>query len=169
MDEATGQALDAVVDALRGHVDGEVVAAQMFQADGTWTGEASGGFFGKLFGKTPAAEPGEPHKFNLLALTEDRLHLFGCKPKSGRWVVTEPIGSWPLGEIDVRAHSKTETWTTHHHIPGPIDMSRSADTIKVAIGLRSEGRTLKLEGTVWEGDRLTQETVGALLTATGGR
>ncbi len=169
MDAATAQARDNTIEDLRGHVDG-VVIAQMLQADGTWTGEAGGGFLSKLFGKKkdPGA-PAEPAKFNLLALTADRLHLLACKPKNGRWVVTDPIGSWPLEDLAVTAHSKTETWRTHHHIAGPIDMRASADTIKVAIAIRSEQRTLKLEGTVWDGDRLTQETVGALLAATGGK
>jgi hypothetical protein len=164
MDQATTQARDAVIESLRGHVD-DVVIAQMFQADGMWTGEAGGGLFSKLLGRG-RTEPGQPHKFNLLALTPDRLHLLATRPKSGRWVVTEPIGDWALSDLEVEAHSKTETWTTHHHIPGPIDMRRSADTIKVAIEIRPEGRTLKLEGTVWDGDQLTQETVGALLDAT---
>src|SRR3712207_5762847 len=168
MDEATTQAREVVVDCLRGHVD-DVVVAQMFQADGTWTGEAGGGFLGRLFGrkKDPGA-PAEPQKFNLLALTRDRIHLLGTKPKSGRWVVTEPIGSWPLDDVEVRAHSKRESWRTHEHIEGPFDMRQSQNTIKVAIDIRSEDRTLKLEGTVWDGDRLTQETVHALLAATGG-
>ncbi len=137
MDQATQQALEAIRGDLRGHVDG-VVMAQMFQADGTWTGTAGGGFFSKLFGKTP--EPGaprDPERFNIVAVTSDRMHLLACKSKNGRWHVTEPLGSWPLDDLDVNAHTKTESWTTHHHIEGPIDLRNSADMIKVAIDIRS--------------------------------
>ncbi|HEX8770384.1 MAG TPA: hypothetical protein VF711_06430, partial [Acidimicrobiales bacterium] len=90
-----------------------------------------------------------------------------CKSKSGRWVVTQPVGSWALQDVEISAHSENETWRTHHHIAGPYDMTRSVDTIKVTIEIRSEARTLKLEGTVWEGDRLTEVTVDALLVAAG--
>ena len=169
MDQATGKALSDIRDALQGHVDG-VVAAQMFQADGTWTGEAGGGLLGRLFGggKDDDGPPG-PQKFNLVALTADRVHVLGAKPKSGRWKVTEPVGDWAVSDLDVHAHSKRETWRTHEHMEGPTDGLRSADTIKVGLHIRPEGRTLKLEGTVWDGDRLTQETVDALLAATGGK
>ncbi len=169
MDEATSRALSDIREALRGHVDG-VVAGQMLQADGTWTGEAGGGLIGKLFGGKKDTGPPGPQKFNLVALTADRVHVLGAKPKSGRWKVTEPVGDWALSDVNVRAHSKRETWRTHEHLDGaPDHLLRSADTIKVALEIRPEGRTLKFEGTVWDGDRLTQATVDALLHATGGK
>ena len=167
MDEVTSRALSDLREALRGHVDG-VVAAQMLQADGTWTGKAGGGLLGRLLGGRQDDGPPGPHKFNLVALTADRIHVLGAKPKAGRWKVTEPVGDWALSDVRVHAHAKRETWRTHEHIQGPPEhLTRSADTIKVALDIKPESRTLKLEGTVWDGDRLTQETVDALLVATG--
>ncbi len=136
----------------------------MMQAEGTWTGKAHNGFFAKLFGKGP--EPGEPQRFNLVALTADRLHILGAKPKSGRWKVTEPVGDWPIGDVKVHAKHKHETWRTHEHLEGPTDLRGSADMVKVTFYIKGRG-IIKLESTVWDGDRLSEETVDALLVATG--
>jgi hypothetical protein len=164
-DAKTQEALDAIREALAGRVEG-VVAAQMFQADGTWTKQtqADGGFFDRLLGRKPP--PGEPRKFNLLALTSSRLHLIAAKPRSGRWVPGDAIGDWALRDLVITARSQHESWRDRHHT-GANGMLSTAETIKLGIEIVPEERTLRLEGTVWEGDKLTEETVDAILAATG--
>ena len=106
----------------------------MFQADGTWTGKAGGGLLGRLFGggKDEDGAPGA-QKFNLVALTADRVHVMGAKPKSGRWKVTEPVGDWAV----VRRKTSTRTPSARRGVRtstwrGPTNgLRRSADTIKV--------------------------------------
>ena len=162
MNDAVSPSLGEIISE---YVPGEeVVAAEMFQKSGTWAVTAGGGFLSKLFGRGGEEGPKGPEKFNALILTRERLHLIGVKSKSGRWVVTEPVGSWDVDDLVSSARQE------HTHMPRtgrePI---RTVETIQLSIDIKSENRNLALEGTLWGEESKAQETTDALLAATGGQ
>jgi hypothetical protein len=161
--EAVKRSLDEAVAEMAPGI-GEYTAAQVFHREGAWANEGGvGRFVSKLLGRDKEG-PKEPEQNNLLVLTSDRLHLFGCKPKGGRWTGTEPIGDWALEDLKVSARAERVARE-------PMASRRpysAVDTIKVTIEIAPEGRALKLEGTLWGQDKTTETTVDAMLAATGG-
>jgi hypothetical protein len=160
--EEVKRSLDESVAAIAPHV-GDYTHAQVFHREGAWAGEGGvGRFVSKVLGRDKEG-PKEPEQNNLVILTPDHLHMFGCKAKGRRWMGTEPIGDWPLKDLKISAR--------HEQVSRePMSSSRihrTVDTIKVTIEIVPEGRALKLEGTIWGKDKTTETTVSAMLAATG--
>lgn len=142
------QGTQYVRDALEGHLDEEIVAAQWFRAPGGFEGKGLGRVLRNVFksgGGHPADRLGN---MNVLALTPTRLIAFAGRTGWGGLQLKEPIAEWPAGQAKFEHRAERVTASTvRMGAPGYASTTQEtrSDIVTIVVEVPGEERGLEMD------------------------